>query len=626
MNDYSLKNSELINAWLDGSITSEQADQLADLLEKDPEAGLMFRDNALVDFILRERYGTLQKVHDTFERNRFFVGNTAFDNSKDPNRILSNGESTVDAQNRLEASDVYFMTKLDARLLDELIRWERSTKPLHQVVIPVFKKNRNLFYRSLRYWFVPRSFKTDPTDTPNASERSNRRKKIDLFFYCARLVLLTGFIGMIFWAGANGLFQWRMTRSDDTFQPLAKVAELVDAEWEDGCESFKRGQETGPNELFLKSGLVRLDFHDGARVILEGPARFVINGPSNVFCREGKIHAHVPQEATGFRVITPFADFIDRGTDFSVSVNRTEARLDVIKGKVDIADSKGGLLANLCGGTASRIDSLRKIRSIPVNEKLYIGEEKFFGFLLGFIEKKQQINSQHDLLINRDPHLAARFDLTGNPKNRTVNVSKSGKDLIPFADFVQCSVTDGVLHGSKSTLIKGNGSRIEFETFGKYKNMTMMAQIRIDRLDHPANILACSEQFLRKEGAVLWQITQDGTMQVFIEEENRTDDNTVPASRRTVFQSPRIFPRNLWGTWMKIAVVFDAENKQIRQYTDGHLVSKHNWPAPVLLQPGLISLGNETGKKPSKNPSFLKSAWSEFRLYDSAQDGEKITN
>lgn len=602
MNDSSLNISELINAWLDGSISPEQADLFSDLLEKDTETGLLFRDNVIVDFILNERYGTLKKVKDIIE-------------TKDSTNHFSSSETSC----------IFLMSKLDSGLLEELIRQERDAKPIHEVVISCNHQDPGRFYKFLRYWFVPRSPRINHGNTRNnGSLKLIFSQWSDCFFYCFRLFLLIGFIGTLFWFSYE---TWRTPeRSSDTFRPLARIAELVNAEWEPGGEPFKRGQTTGPNELFLQNGLVRLDFHKGAKVVLEGPARLIINSQSNIFCRFGKVHAHIPAGAAGFRVVTPFADFVDRGTDFSVLVKKDEARLDVIKGRVDMADSKDNLLENLVGGTAFRIDSLRKTNYVPVDEKGYISEEKFMNILLEDVRKNRKIISERDLKINRDSRLLIRFDLDGENGQRAPNVSQNGLNRIPYAELIQCSASEGPLYGTKSVRLDGTASRIVFDIPGKYKNMTMMALVRIDRLNHSANILVHSEDFLQKEGSVLWQITQKGIMQVFIDERPQSDKKvSLSEHRRTVFQTPQIVSQNFYGVWIKMAVVFDSDAKEIRQYVDGRLVSKHQWPNPVLLVPRRISLGSETREKQGNTPTFLEGAWREFRLYDQVLDGETIT-
>ena len=77
----------------------------------------------------------------------------------------------------------------------------------------------------------------------------------------------------------------------------------------------------------LRHGLAELKYANGAAVILEVPARCVLDSPSRLTLQNGRLSAQVPVEAIGFTVCTPTAMLVDLGTEFGVSSERAVLRM-----------------------------------------------------------------------------------------------------------------------------------------------------------------------------------------------------------------------------------------------------------------------------------------------------------
>jgi hypothetical protein len=88
--------------------------------------------------------------------------------------------------------------------------------------------------------------------------------------------------------------------------------------------------------LQLQSGVAELTFLDGARVAIEGPCQFELQGSGKGFLQNGKLVAHVPPRAIGFEIETPTARIVDLGTDFKVEASSSETKVAVIAGMVDL--------------------------------------------------------------------------------------------------------------------------------------------------------------------------------------------------------------------------------------------------------------------------------------------------
>ena len=133
--------------------------------------------------------------------------------------------------------------------------------------------------------------------------------------------------------------------------------------------------------LVLRSGLIELKYYSGARVVIEGPAEFIVGGRQEAgggsqsgerkaesgneiarsstprssllnpnsslansgYLKLGKLVARVEgEEAQGFTIETPTARVEDLGTEFGVEVDRQgAAEFVVLSGKVDVVLEKG---------------------------------------------------------------------------------------------------------------------------------------------------------------------------------------------------------------------------------------------------------------------------------------------
>jgi hypothetical protein len=95
------------------------------------------------------------------------------------------------------------------------------------------------------------------------------------------------------------------------------------------------------SNLELVSGTAELEFGDGAKVILEGPTKLVIDGASRGRLSHGKLYAKVPPRAAGFTIQTPASTIVDLGTEFGVEVDRLgREQIHVFKGRVQLATTK----------------------------------------------------------------------------------------------------------------------------------------------------------------------------------------------------------------------------------------------------------------------------------------------
>jgi hypothetical protein len=118
----------------------------------------------------------------------------------------------------------------------------------------------------------------------------------------------------------------------------ARVVDLSSVEWADGAQRYEEWALVQPGEtLKLKSGWINLFFPGGAELLIEGPADVQLVSCTKVIARQGKLAARIGPGALGFRIDTPHANVIDRGTSFGVSVSAdSHTSVVVYEGIVDL--------------------------------------------------------------------------------------------------------------------------------------------------------------------------------------------------------------------------------------------------------------------------------------------------
>jgi ferric-dicitrate binding protein FerR (iron transport regulator) len=135
---------------------------------------------------------------------------------------------------------------------------------------------------------------------------NKRRRKLVLgLAIAASLALLAGILSL--WTADS--------------KPPASIAQVVGAYRGDGTV-YVAGEPVGQGTQLLDSGLLRLDFLNGARVTIEGPAQFEVTSEMRMVLHRGVVTATIPEAAIGFVIDTAAAHVVDLGTSFDQSNRR----------------------------------------------------------------------------------------------------------------------------------------------------------------------------------------------------------------------------------------------------------------------------------------------------------------
>jgi hypothetical protein len=97
---------------------------------------------------------------------------------------------------------------------------------------------------------------------------------------------------------------------------VAELGNSVHAKWAETPDS----NGLRPGLLELREGVAEITFKQGTRVLIQAPCEFDLLSTNRMELMGGSLTAFVPEQARGFRVMTPQSEIIDFGTEFGVAV------------------------------------------------------------------------------------------------------------------------------------------------------------------------------------------------------------------------------------------------------------------------------------------------------------------
>ncbi len=120
-------------------------------------------------------------------------------------------------------------------------------------------------------------------------------------------------------------------------------------------------KQLGPAPLVIDSGTAELDFANGTRVTVYGPARVESLGPAEARLVSGRLTASVPAAARGFAVDTAAGRVVDLGTRFGMATGAAESvEVQVFEGRVEVTTRQQERI-QLAAGEAAVLDPARGV-------------------------------------------------------------------------------------------------------------------------------------------------------------------------------------------------------------------------------------------------------------------------
>ncbi|MCP5557400.1 MAG: FecR domain-containing protein [Verrucomicrobiaceae bacterium] len=398
---------------------------------------------------------------------------------------------------------------------------------------------------------------------------------------------------------------------EETTASVAVLTRGVNLDWE--STAITPGTPLSPGLLKLRSGIAQIEFYQGARVLIEGPAEFRLISSGEATCTRGKLSAHVPPQAKGFRINTPQGTVVDLGTEFGLDVNDASAEVHVFKGEVELHQASEAMQSLKQGQAMAFADKGQMLAANASN----------FASLNEIDARSQQSQrSQFEswlarsAKLNGDAGLKLRFDFQDDEGARSLHNHALNGGLIEDGSIVGAAWTEGRWSGKRALEFRNVSDRVRLYVPGETAALTMSVWVRVNGLDRAFNSLFMSESWGDRK--VHWQITREGKVRLGV------------AGRGSVkhadYDTAVFFTPERLGRWTHLAVVFDPSTQEARHYANGELIARLPLKDASPLKLGVAELGNWSDRRNQGGVAIrhLSGAMDEFALWDRALSSAEI--
>lgn len=411
------------------------------------------------------------------------------------------------------------------------------------------------------------------------------------------------------WMG--GLVQNATDNTEATTASVAVLTRGVNLEWE--SESIEPGTPLSPGLLRLRSGIAQIEFYQGARVFLEGPAELKLVSSGEATCTRGKLRAEVPPQAKGFRINTPTGQIVDLGTEFGLEIAEGDAEIHVFKGEVEL-HSPSAAMQSLTEGQAASFASTPELRKADpagfaslndLDARSELSERSKFA---RWLDQSREWNEA--------PALRLRFDFQDSSESRSLTNRATSDSAYADGSIVGASWTEGRWPGKGALEFRQVSDRVRLSVPNEVSHLTLTTWVRVNGLDRTFNSLFMSEGW--GERRIHWQITRDGKIRLGV---------AGPGDKRhSDYDTPVVFTPERFGRWIHLAVVFDPDSMEVRHYVDGDRVATLSLKDASPLRIGIAELGNWNDRRGADSVAIrhLSGAIDEFCLWERALSEREI--
>ncbi len=381
----------------------------------------------------------------------------------------------------------------------------------------------------------------------------------------------------------------------------ATLRHAVGVRWDAQTRPLREGDVIDRGRLGFDSGTIEIDLFCGARLVVEGPAELEIVSDWSVELESGRLRALVPPAARGFVVRAAEHEIVDLGTEFAISVADDGARVAVVDGEVELR-SEVAPVRRLTTGQAQQLkgdggDGLDLSRLATVRE-----------FDRRFAAARRQRWQQWQAAAERwaeDPRTIAYFPIHArfDASQRLVpSAGRTGGSCNALAVGPVATGPGRFGEFTSALSFERPGARLRTLIDGEFSALTLSCWVRIDSLQNRYNALFMADGY--ENGEPHWQIRDDGRMMLSVmvddsqdvEFFNKRDRRLVrDAGLHRVYYTPPIWSEDDSGQWLHLAAVYDPENRRVRQYVNGAIVSEEVIADRMLvrrLRIGAAEIGN----------------------------------
>ncbi len=161
---------------------------------------------------------------------------------------------------------------------------------------------------------------------------------------------------------------------------VATVLDQIDVNWSKGSARLENNDTLLSNQApyCIERGTIKIAYNQGVDVVIEGPAKFEFER-AGIFLEYGRLYSLVSKSGRGFTINSPYARYVDLGTEFGVEVDSSGiSELHVLKGKVQLyagLDDEEKESRTVPEGAAIRFDANNgRLDNIVINKNAFARE------------------------------------------------------------------------------------------------------------------------------------------------------------------------------------------------------------------------------------------------------------
>jgi hypothetical protein len=422
--------------------------------------------------------------------------------------------------------------------------------------------------------------------------------------------------------------------TEQTIAGYATLRRVAGIQWSDASTAYREGDVLPAGVFEFGKGVAEIDFFCGATLVVEGPAKMILESDWSVRCLSGRLRANVPPAARGFVVKAADSEIIDLGTEFALEVGPENVTVEVVDGEVKL---RGGLhdgdhlvtgQSQSLKGTDGGHDTFKGLSTIGDVQRLDdTGKRQRF--------EMWKASSQQ---LRLDDRLIAYYPIAESQTERLVlNAAASGRELDGSIVGLVNRVEGRFGSGTTGLEFDRPGARVRTLIEGEYQAFTFACWARIDSLEHRYNALFMGDGY--QTGEPHWQIHQDGRLMfsVMVDDTqevrrfNETDQRVVQgAGLHHVYYSQPFWDVSKSGQWFHIAAVYDPVGRRVVQYVNGIEISSEEITDQFhidTLRIGPAEIGN-WGQPFRETPWFavrnLNGAIDELAIFNAALSSREI--
>lgn len=339
-------------------------------------------------------------------------------------------------------------------------------------------------------------------------------------------------------------------------------------------------------EYEIGAGLVELDFYSGARVAIEGPARFTSGSDMRLGLGLGKVQVDVPESARGFVVMLPEGTVTDPGSGFAAEVGAGgRTLLQAGRGGMEFEARDGGGLRRLAEGEALSFgggDDPRPADSRP--------------FALASAIESRSVEEQARRAdawqkaceeMAADPALTVHFRFLPDEDGQRVILNRAHRPRAPkTGTVIAAEWSRGRWQDKPALVFRGKADRVRLDIEGEYPRATWFAWVKVDGLPRRYNGLFFSE--FGTPGEVHWQLSPEGR---FLFGVRPSEERREGAAFHRAFSEPVLGGAD-FGIWRMLATTYDAGSREVAHFVDGVEIHRSQVAESVPLRFGKATMGN----------------------------------